>query len=166
MTAPRPWTDDDDATLVDLYDRGLSLSAIANEMQRSKDTISKKAAKLDLSWDRTRTAAATQAKVADAKGRRADLQLALLGDAEKLRTQLWTESDYAQAVGGQDARVLRWSMTEPTPTDKLKLMQAAGAAIDRSLKLAEYDSDRAEGVRSLLGGIADAFGITPPGADA
>ena len=160
-TPPR-WTDADTAELKALHGKGQSLHSIAKEMGRSKDTISRYAAKAGLSWDRTRTANAAAAKAIDAKDRRAALQIGLLEDAARLREQLWAETAYATAVGGQEPQVMRWKMARPIPADQLKIMQAVGAAIDRSLKLADHDAGAgAEAVLSLLGGIATQLGVHP-----
>lgn len=116
----------------------------------------------------TAPAAATQAAVLDAKARRAVLELTLLDDAERLRAQVWKPHRYWD-WGGKDHDFDEITADEPTPTDKMKLMQAASTALDRSLKIAVHDAGaQAEGVRSLLGelgkalGIDDAAGEPPP----
>lgn len=116
---------------------------------------------MGLSFAREATRAAVSAHVMDARGRRAALSGAYLADAEKLRKQLWEQStDYA-AVGGQDPTVLDWTRNEPSFPDKLKIMQASGLAVDKHMKLSEFDT--ASGVdhsKSMLGrlftGLAEA----------
>lgn len=163
MPAPRPWTDPENDVLRDLHGKGMSLNAIAKEMTRSKQAVSLRAAKLGLNWDRTRTAAAAQARHIDAKARRAALQVALLEDAERLRRELWQPVVYVDH-GGKEFVEVRWTMPTPNYQDRLRIMQTVGTAIDRSLKLADHDSTGADAVRSLLGGIAAQLGIddTPP----
>jgi hypothetical protein len=156
--AADPWTDADTTRLRQLHSAGKSLHAIAAEMGRAKSTIHRKAKEAGLTFDRDTVAAATEAKMTDAKARRTALQLALLEDAEKLRTQLW-EPCLAFNFGGKDNTYAEHHLDKPTFTDQLKIMQATGVAVDRSLKLAEHDSDGAEQVRSLLGGIAEALGL-------
>ena len=167
MAAPRPWTDVDKATLYRLHGEGRTLTAIAKELGRSPAAVSRFCAQQapPLSFDRAQTSAATEAKVADAKARRAALQLHLLDDAEKLRLQLWKRT-VAFNFGGKDNTYNEHELDQPTFADQLKIMQATGIAVDRSLKLAEHDSDGAEQVRSLLGGIAEALGLGPDHADA
>ena len=70
--AGKPWTDTDQQRLLDLHADGRSLHAIAKELGRSKDTISRYAAAAGLTWDRSRTAAAAHAVVVDNKARRAE----------------------------------------------------------------------------------------------
>lgn len=160
--AARPWNDDDTAQLKDLHGQGRSLHSIAAEMGRSKGTINRHAARQQppLTWERTQVAAATAARVIDAKAHRTALQLALLEDAAKLRKQLW-EPCIAFNFGGKDNTYAEHDLAKPTFTDQLKIMQATGVAVDRSLKLAEHDSEGADQVRSLLGGLAEALGLAP-----
>ncbi|KZM34534.1 hypothetical protein [Oerskovia enterophila] len=157
MPAARPWTTDDDQQLRDLAAAGRSVRDIADDLDRSKTAVGRRMQRLDVQVDRTRTLAATQANVTDAKSRRAALEIALLGDAERLRTQLWQPHRYWD-WGGKDHEFDEMTADEPTPTDKLKLIQAAGVALDRSLKIAVHDADggHTEAV-SMLDGIAAAI---------
>lgn len=159
MATPRPWTTDDDATLTRLHGEGRTLHSIHQEMGRSKGMVSRHAATLGLAWDRTRTAVATEAKVVDAKSRRATLQLLLLEDAERLRKQMW-EPSLAYNFGGKDNTYAEHQLDQPAFADKLKIMQAVGIAIDRSLKLDVHDSGTGTGVViGLLQQTAAALGI-------
>ena len=159
MPAPRPWEPVETDALRDLHSQGLSLNAIAKRMSRSKDVISRRAADLGLNWDRSRTAVATQAVVADAKARRAALQVSLLGDAENLRRELWRPVEYVDH-GGKDFVEVRWTMPTPSYQDRLRIMQSVGLALDKSLRLAEHDSTGADEIRNLLTGIARQIGLT------
>lgn len=159
MPAPRPWEPVETDTLRALHADGLSLNAIAKRMARSKDVISRRAADLGLNWDRSRTAVATQAVVADAKARRAALQVSLLGDAENLRRELWRPVEYVDH-GGKDFIEVRWTMPTPSYQDRLRIMQTIGIALDKSIRLAEHDSTGADEIRNLLTGIARQIGLT------
>lgn len=157
MPAPRQWTTDEDQLLRDLAAAGRSVRDMAAELGTTKSTVARRMQRLGIQVDRTATIAATEANTLDAKARRAQLEVALLGDAERLRTQLWQPHEYIDH-GGKDYVQVRWTQDEPSPTDKLKLMQAAGVALDRSLKLAVHDADggHTEAV-SMLGDIAAAI---------
>lgn len=159
MPAPRPWEPTETDTLRALHGDGLSLNAIAKRMSRSKDVVSRRAADLGLNWDRTRTAVATQAVILDAKARRAALQLALLEDAEKLRRELWLPVEYIDH-GGKEFVEVRWTMPTPNYQDRLRIMQTVGLAVDKSLRLSDYDSTGADEVRNLLVGIARQIGLS------
>lgn len=159
MAAPRPWTDDDTARLAQLHAEGKSLHAVAREMGRSKGTISKYADKAGLAWDRTATKTATEARVADARERRARLQVGLLEDAERLRAQLFAECKVFN-FGGKDNTYEERTLEKPPFADQLKIVQATGNAIDRALKLDLHDSAAgAAQVTGLLQATARALGL-------
>lgn len=155
MAKARPITDEDRRRVRDLHAAGLSRNAIAEKLERSGASISKIAEELGLSFDRSAVKAATEAKVADARARRAELMLNLLADAQKLRTQLWVETKYVDH-GGRDFTKAEWTQPEPSAADKLKLMQATATAANTSMKLEEHDtgSGGVEGAKSMLGALA------------
>ena len=155
-TSSGRWTTDDEQTLRQLHADGITLTAIAKHLGRDKGSVSRKAAKMGLTWDRSATAAATQAKVLDAKARRAQLKLNLLDDATRLREQLWKPAHYIDH-GGKDFDRVEWTQDEPTYADKLKLVQAVSAAIGSYDRLEKLDGD---------GGVADAVGMLDKIADA
>lgn len=141
MAAARPWTDDDDARLRELHAAETSLRAIAADLDRSKTAVARRLAHHGLSAaDRSQTMAATAAKVADARARRAALELALLDDAARLRQQLFAPT-VAFNFGGKDNTYAEKQLAQPTFADQLKIVQATGAAIDRALRIAEHDAD-------------------------
>lgn len=154
MARPRPITDEDRRRVRDLHAAGEPRNAIAKALGRSGATVSKIAAELGLDFDRTAVKAATEAKVADARARRAALMLDLLGDAQRLRTQLWQPHTYVDH-GGRDFVRETWTQPEPTAADKLKLMQAAATAANTSLRLDEHDTSSGdEGAKSMIGALA------------
>jgi len=156
VPAPR-YTPDEDALLRERLAAGVSQRAVAEELGRTPGSVASRAHKLGIRSDRTQTVAATAAVIVDAKARRAGLEVALLEDAEHLRRQIRAPHEYIDH-GGKDYIEVRWTQEEPSPTDKLKLMQAVGVAIDRSLKLALHDADggHTEAV-GMLDGIAAAI---------
>lgn len=154
--AAGPYTPEEDETLRRLIPLGVPQSEIGKQIGRTRGSVANRAAKLGLRSDRTDTARATEAKVIDAKARRAALEVKLLEDAEKLRGQIWAPT-LVYNFGGKDNTYNEREVTEPPHADKLKLMQAAGIAIDRSLKIAEHDSDT---------GVVEAVGALDQIADA
>ncbi|MBD2760063.1 helix-turn-helix domain-containing protein [Yimella sp. cx-573] len=161
MAAPRPLTAIEQDELRRRHADGQSLHAIAQEMGRSKRTISEYAKKIGLSWDRSRTAAATKARVADAKDRRARLALDLLDDVEQLRAQLWAPASYVDH-GGKDFTRVDWTLDRPVFADQLKIMQAVNIGVEKHLRITNHDAGGSEAVRSLLTGLADQLGLTNP----
>ena len=156
MASPGRWTPAQEAELRDLHGQGLTLTAIAKQIGRDKGTVSVKAKALGLTWDRSATQAATRAKVADAKARRAQLKIDLLSDAARLREQLWEPARVIN-FGGKDNTLTETTLEEPLFADKLKIMQAASSAIASYDRLEKLDGD---------GGVGDAVGMLDKIADA
>ncbi|MBH0119836.1 helix-turn-helix domain-containing protein [Rhodococcus sp. CX] len=65
------WTDEESRRLRELHEQGMSLRAIAEEMGRPQSTVSRWADRLNLSFDRSKTKKATEARVIDLKARKA-----------------------------------------------------------------------------------------------
>lgn len=169
MPAPRrPWTEDTE--LRELHAAGHTLGDIAKRLDRSRSTISHHAKRLGLVWDRagTRTAAATAAKIADARTRRAQLAAALLDDAERLRAQMWAPTIVFN-FGGKDNDYNQRELPEPPHGDKLKIMQAVGIAVDRVLKIDLHDADaeleQAVGMLDQIAAAINAAASTLPDQD-
>lgn len=153
--AARPVTDTERQQVATLHAAGCSRNDIAAQLGRSGATISKIATDLGLSFDRSAVQAATVAKVADARARRAQLMTDLLDDARRLREQLWAPHEYIDH-GGKEFTEARWTQSEPTAADKLRLMQAATTAVNASLRLDQRDGDGSvDQVGSLLGSLFD-----------
>lgn len=155
MAKARPITDEDKRRVRDLHAAGESRNHIAEAIGRSGATVSKIAEELGLSFDRSAVKAATEAKVADARARRAALMLDLLADAQRLRAQLWVPHTYIDH-GGKDFLRQTWTQPEPSPVDKLKLMQAATAAAGTSMRLDDHDTvgDDVDEAKSMIGALA------------
>lgn len=139
-----------------LHAAGHCRNDIAKILERSGATISKAAAKLGLSFNREMVRAATEAKVADAKARRAELMSKLLDDADRLRGQIWEPHEYIEN-GGRDFVQTRWTQEEPSPMDKLKLMQAASSALSSSMRLDLHDADQ-QGLAAVDAWLRDITG--------
>ncbi|MFJ9037981.1 hypothetical protein ACIRF8_15480 [Streptomyces sp. NPDC102406] len=120
-----------------------------------KSVISRTAARLGLDFDRSKIAAATQARLADLAERRSLLAEALQDDAEKLRAQMW-EPTTVYAFGGKENTFASEILDEAPAAEKRALMGTAGMAIDRSLKLAPAEaSGGADDAKSMLGKLAE-----------
>ena len=166
MTRTRfEWTAQLDQQLRTLAADGLPVREMARRIGTSSSVLQRRLNHLGISGggDRSQTEAATRARITDAKAKRAALLVDLLDDAQRLRKQLW-EPSLVFNFGGKDNTYEERTHDKPTYSDQLKIMQATGAAIDRSIKLNEVDSDGAEAVRSLLVGLAEKFGLIPDGA--
>lgn len=145
----RPWTPHDDDRLRELHAAEQSVRTIAHELDRSRTATARRLAHLGLSAaDRTRTAAATAARVTDARARRATLRANLLADAERTRTQIWQPHTYFD-WGGKDHDFAEHTTPEPTPTDKLKLAQTVATLVGTIDRLERLDADA--GVHDAVG---------------
>lgn len=137
-----------------LHDAGKCRNEIAKLLGRSGSTISKAAAKMGLSFDREMVKAATAAKVADAKARRAELMHELLDDAERLRQQLFAPTTL-HSFGGKDHTYNSKDVEQPTFQDQHKIMMAVSSAVTSSLRIDDHDTDTgADGAKSMLGALA------------
>jgi hypothetical protein len=146
-----PVTPEELQQIRDLHAQGKGRNEIARTLGRSLRTISLHAADLGLTFDRTLTAEATKARMADLAERRAILAEALHTDAEKLTEQLW-KPHWVFNFGGKDNTYEKRLLDEPPADAKKALMSAAGLAVDRSLKLCPpTDDGGAEDARSMLG---------------
>ncbi|WP_068160454.1 helix-turn-helix domain-containing protein [Rhodococcus phenolicus] len=144
------WTDDESRRLRDLHADGRSLHSIAEEMGRSKRTISVWAGKLGLSWDRSGTAKAAQAKHVDNKARRAALEERLLVEADKVLDQMWKPA-LVFSFGGTDNEYNEHILDRPTFGDQKAIMQTASTALNAANKLHDLNTGHdAEGVVSVL----------------
>ncbi|MEU8821815.1 helix-turn-helix domain-containing protein [Actinoplanes sp. NPDC048796] len=154
----RPVTDEDRQAVRELHAQGLSRNAISRRINRSGRTVSRLADELGLDFERAQTAAATEAKKIDGRARRAALSLGLLDDAERLRQQLWQRA-LVFNFGGKENDYNEHTLDEPTFSDKAKIMQSVGIAVDRSLRLDEYDADPGvDAAKSMLGALAAGLG--------
>lgn len=153
MPPTQPWTDTEDDQLRNLHADGLSLTETAKRMHRSKSTVNRAARRLGLHWDRTKTAAATAAVIADGRTRRAALEQRFLDEAEKSLDRMWTGHEIG-AFGGMDGQYKHAYVDEPSPADRKAIMQTAASASMAAAKLAEQNAgtevDAAKGALTRL----------------
>ncbi len=144
----RPVTQRNKDQVLALHAEGLSRNEIARRIHRSGRTVSRIADELGLTFERGE---ATEARKADARSKRAVLATALLDDAERLRQQLFTART-VYSFGGWDNTFERALINEPSFRDKREIMSAVGIAIDRAIRLDEYDADSGiDAAKSRLG---------------
>src|SRR5690606_18819922 len=162
MTRPRgrPVTEHDYQQVKALHAKGLGRNEIARQLGRSGKTVSLIAAELGLSFERQAPLAAVEARKADARARRAALALALLEDAERMRQQLFAPA-LVYNFGGRDNTFEQATIPEPDFRGKRDLMNAIGIAVERSIRLDEYDRDAqgVEAAKSMLGALATGLGM-------
>lgn len=133
-----PLTDADRRRVAELHAAGKSRNEIARAIGRAQSTVTKIAAELGLTFDRSRTAEATRVKQVDAKARRATLATTALDDADEMRRR---------ALAAAEARESR------------DYAAAYAYFVDRHIKLAEFDADTGvQDGKDMLTGLAEALG--------
>jgi len=153
MAARRPVTDAERDQVRAMHADGASRNAIARALGRSPSTITAIADELGLSFNRERTAAATAAKQADNRARRAQLAAALLDDVERLRAQLFAPTT-VYAFGGRDNVYREHKVDRPPPREQRDIVLAITNLIASHLRLVEYDRDTgADPVTGMLGAL-------------
>ncbi|MGW2724811.1 hypothetical protein [Streptomyces sp. NPDC001492] len=155
MPAPWPLPEEFHDKIRELHSLGYGRNRIAREIGQPPVSVSRTAEFLGLTFDRTKIQAATEARMADIAERKSLLAEDLLGDAEKLRKQLW-EPTTVYSFGGKDNTYEEHEFDEAPAAEKRALMSTAGIAIDRVLKLvpAEVGSG-ADDAKSMLGKLAE-----------
>jgi hypothetical protein len=154
-----PVTAEERHRVADLHAAGRSRNAIATELGRSGRTISKICAEHDppLTFERTRTAAATAAKKADGAARRAQLQLDALDSAGRLMGQMFAPTKVYN-FGGKENDYNEVTHDEPPFRDKRDIATAIQALANTALKLAEYDKTTGhDDERSMLTDLREAL---------
>lgn len=134
------WTDEESARLTELHGAGESLHFIAGEMQRSKDTVSRWAEKLGLSFSREKTAKAAEAVHVDNKAKRAAAESDLLDTFPRLLDQLFKPA-LVHSFGGANNEYNEHTLSQPTFGDQKAIMQTIATALTAANKLHELNSD-------------------------
>lgn len=115
-----------------------------NDIHRQTDvpaaSISGIVKRAGLTFDRSKVRAATEARTADLRARRAELMELLLDDAHRLRKEAF-EPCKAFNFGGKDNTYNERDLDQPVFTDQLKIMQAVGVAITKHIDLDKHDAD-------------------------
>lgn len=151
----RPVTAADEQQVRDLHAQGYGRNAIARELGRSPRTVSVIAQKLGLTFDRTATAVATEARVIDGRARRADL-------VARLYAVALDDLDHLQAAGPHElvevsaGQAVRYTVARLPALERRALITGISTAITAAAKLEALESDpAAEQGRSMLLNLAD-----------
>lgn len=153
---PRLVTPAERARVRDLHTQGLSRNAIARELGRPWSTITKIAVDEGLSFDRTATAKAVEARQVDMAAQRAQLAQDLLDDAQRLRERAWTR--YKVVVAGRDGADIV-DLELPPAQDVRAFYGAIGAAVNghKTATALDANSNGVDGARSMLGKLSQAL---------
>ena len=161
----RAWAASEDTRLRELHATGRSLHSIAKEMQRGKETVSRHAAALGLTWDRTRTAKAAEAVAVDNKARRVTIVARLYGVLETELGLLENTTAWSTVIkdGGGAERTQVLSFVPAI--DRRAMADSISRHVASATKLEAIDATNGvERERSLLTALGEAMGVTGPGA--
>jgi len=153
VSAP-PVTDAERERIRVLHARGMSCGQIAAELGRNKATITRQCKALGLSFDRSATEQATEAKAADNRARRAELHSLLLDDVKKLRVRAW--SPYTVVAGtGEGLETVQLDL--PPAQDVRAFYNAIGTCVDKTLAMEKHDGDDSQtgAAKSVLSAVLD-----------
>ena len=137
-----PITDDQRQRIIDLHGQGLSRNDIARQTGVSAGTVTNVCKANDLTFDRSATINATQAKVADNKSRRAAIIGRLYGRAEAILDRLEADK-YVYTVATKDS-VEKVEDVAPPAGDERNLATSIAVYLDKATKLEDYDRTGAE----------------------
>lgn len=155
--SPRPWTPEDDEVLLRMHGEGASLHAIAKHLGRSKTTVHRAATRLELVWDRSKTAKAVEARTLDAKARRADIKLRLLTRADSLLSRLESDTFTTLVPTGGGEKKTR-TLTYVPPEDERHVAQSLSSYLSTYDRLDKLDTDSGVATAvSMLGDIITAI---------
>ncbi len=136
--ASTPVTDAEREQIRILHARGMSCEQIARELGRAKATISAQCKRLGLSFAREQTKAATDAKVADAKARRADAVTALMDDFHRIRDRAWSAYEVVMSSGVGVETVF---LDKPPAQDLRAFYAAMSICIKDQVAIERHDAD-------------------------
>lgn len=152
--AYRPVTEEDYNAVRQLHAEGKGRNQIAKAINRSPRTVSIIAEKLGLSFDRTATAVATEARKVDAKARRAQI-IAELYDV--INDDLaYLRDDTYELVEVSMGKPVRYTVNRLPAQDRKATVSSISAAAATAARLEAIDADTGAGeVGSLLTSLFD-----------
>jgi Helix-turn-helix domain len=150
------------ARVAELHGKGWTRAAIARQLGRSPDTIGRIGADLGLTWDGSKTAAATARKVIDNRARRAELIRRAYEEAGEAVDGMRLGDDglyLAVGTAANGATVVTPVPVVP-PLERKALASSFGVLTNSAARLEALDSgDDTTAAKSMLGQIAKELGI-------
>jgi hypothetical protein len=152
-----PITDEDRAEIIRLHGEGKGRNEIARLSGRSLRTVSRICEDAGLTFDRTATAVATEARKTDAKARRAAIIDRAYARVEKLLDRLDTADRGQFAFTASSVNGIETVHLDHVPGQEEKAISGAiGTYLAQAAKLEAIDGDPGvEAARSMLGSLAE-----------
>lgn len=164
-----PLTADERAGIVEAIRGGRQRNEIAREFGRAAGTITKIAQAEGLSFDRSATQVATEARRADNAAKRAELIAGMYDDARRLRTQMFAPAVERKAFvvsGGKDAgsmiEVIDIDLEQPTFADKRNIAVSVKVLVDGAKGLEAVDESGGIEAKGMLVRLVDGLRADPP----
>lgn len=150
-------TDEERAEIRRLHAEGHGRNEIARRIGRGTRTVSIIAEAYGLTFDRTRTAIATEARVIDAKARRAALVQRAYARAEKLFQRLEADEDGGFTYTATTINGIETEHLDHVPGQEEKALAASiSSYLTQAARLEQIDGDPGlDAARSMLGGLAE-----------
>lgn len=139
MPRGRPVDPETRARIKDLHSQGLARNEIARELKCGAATVTKVCKEEGLSFDRAPTKAATEAKVADNRARRASAIARFYDQTDKVFDRLDRKSHQLKEVSA--GKLVEYESEDLPAQDLRALLQAANTAITSAVKLEQVDVD-------------------------
>lgn len=160
----RPWTDADTAELQSRHAAGESLTSIAKAIGRTNGTVGARAARLGLDWDRSKVAAANDARRITLADRRTRIIERLYQRAETNLDRL-TAPEFRTVMKATFGEEKVRTIDVVPPQDEKALVQSIGTVLSSAARLEAVDTGSTDAVRSVLSALGEALGVqTPDGA--
>lgn len=157
MAASKPITKAQRAKVIELHGTGQGRNAIAQAVGIGAATVTKIVHEAGLTFDRAATRAATEAKQADSRSRRAEIASGLLDDVEKIRGKFW--SGYVWVGNSKDGPETI-TLEEPDAPALKAYVQAAATLLTKHVDLERHDADaKAGAAKSMLTELGKALGL-------
>ncbi|MEU5974385.1 helix-turn-helix domain-containing protein [Streptomyces sp. NPDC047315] len=155
----RPVTDNDRRSIRELHAQGLGRNEISREIGRSSRTVSVLAEEMGLTFDRTATAVATEARKTDAKARRAAIVASLYDVAEDDLAYLRQGTAYG-LVEVSAGRAVDYTTERLPAQDRKALVQSVGSAMTAASRLEALDTGNGvHEATSVIGQLRDGLNV-------
>ncbi|MFE9286705.1 hypothetical protein [Streptomyces olivaceus] len=150
-------TEDKWPKLRELHALGMGRNEISREMGITNSVISRTAAHIGLTFDRSKIRAASEARAADLEERRSLIAEQFMAVAEDSLRRIY-EPTTVFSFGGKDNDYNEHEFPEAPNADRKALITAAAIAVDKVLKLVPpAEASGLDSAKSMLGSLGDAL---------
>ncbi|MEU0589982.1 hypothetical protein [Streptomyces ardesiacus] len=143
--------------LRELHALGMGRNEISREMGITNSCVSRTAAYLGLTFDRSKIRAASEARAADLEERRSLIAEQFMAIAEDSLRRIY-EKTTVYSFGGKDNEYNEHTFDEAPNADRKALITAAAIAVDKVLKLVPpAEASGLDSAKSMLGSLGEAL---------